>query len=315
MELPDADLKIGAAGKWQHFQKDFFYRLVGFIDMKENKRNYLTEGVAIAVLTLIGYVAAYQFEVGFCSFWQIPNYFIDISLLTVITSNIAFIYFLLAIMFCILPIELIFKKILKHRSKLRILVIIDIVCVFILISTFRGYGTDSKFYIYLIGIILLNIFMFTNWYVSVKKHTEEKKSDGESVQEDKEPEVPSGFFELLLSILGMRFFLVLMLLPMSISIASAAGSFHAKQPKNYLVIKPEGLVLIKRYGETYILKNIDLETNIMGGEILIWRGEDIAKYQLTPIKLKNVSISENPTMNKKPTKKPTETKKAPSESR
>jgi hypothetical protein len=28
MELSDADLKIGAAGKWQHFQKDFFYRLV-----------------------------------------------------------------------------------------------------------------------------------------------------------------------------------------------------------------------------------------------------------------------------------------------
>jgi hypothetical protein len=31
MELPDADLKISAAGKWQHFQKDFFYRLVGQI--------------------------------------------------------------------------------------------------------------------------------------------------------------------------------------------------------------------------------------------------------------------------------------------
>jgi hypothetical protein len=30
MELPDADLKIGAPGKWQHFQNDFFYRLVGF---------------------------------------------------------------------------------------------------------------------------------------------------------------------------------------------------------------------------------------------------------------------------------------------
>ena len=28
MELPDTDLKIGAPGKWQHFQKDFFYRLV-----------------------------------------------------------------------------------------------------------------------------------------------------------------------------------------------------------------------------------------------------------------------------------------------
>jgi hypothetical protein len=28
MELPDTALKIGAAGKWQHFQKDFFYRLV-----------------------------------------------------------------------------------------------------------------------------------------------------------------------------------------------------------------------------------------------------------------------------------------------
>ena len=30
MELPDTALKIGAAGKWQHFQKDFFYRLVGW---------------------------------------------------------------------------------------------------------------------------------------------------------------------------------------------------------------------------------------------------------------------------------------------
>jgi hypothetical protein len=29
MEFPDAALKIGAHGKWQHFQKDFFYRLVG----------------------------------------------------------------------------------------------------------------------------------------------------------------------------------------------------------------------------------------------------------------------------------------------
>jgi hypothetical protein len=29
MELPDADLKIGAAGKWQYIQMDFFYRLVG----------------------------------------------------------------------------------------------------------------------------------------------------------------------------------------------------------------------------------------------------------------------------------------------
>ncbi len=32
MELPDAALKIGAAGKWQHLQKDFFYRLVRYLN-------------------------------------------------------------------------------------------------------------------------------------------------------------------------------------------------------------------------------------------------------------------------------------------
>jgi hypothetical protein len=32
MELPDADLKIGAPGKGKHFQKDFFYRLVGKLE-------------------------------------------------------------------------------------------------------------------------------------------------------------------------------------------------------------------------------------------------------------------------------------------
>jgi hypothetical protein len=35
MELPDADLKISSPGKWQHFQKDLFYRLVRH---KEGKR-------------------------------------------------------------------------------------------------------------------------------------------------------------------------------------------------------------------------------------------------------------------------------------
>jgi hypothetical protein len=33
MELPDAVLKIGVAGKWQDFQKDFFYRLVRLYDL------------------------------------------------------------------------------------------------------------------------------------------------------------------------------------------------------------------------------------------------------------------------------------------
>jgi hypothetical protein len=30
IELPDAVFKIGTAGKWQYFQKDFFYRFVGY---------------------------------------------------------------------------------------------------------------------------------------------------------------------------------------------------------------------------------------------------------------------------------------------
>jgi len=36
MELLDADLKIGAAGKGQHFQKDFFYRLVVLLDRSDS---------------------------------------------------------------------------------------------------------------------------------------------------------------------------------------------------------------------------------------------------------------------------------------
>jgi hypothetical protein len=36
MELPDAALKNGAAGKWQHFQKDFFYRLVEAVGKGRN---------------------------------------------------------------------------------------------------------------------------------------------------------------------------------------------------------------------------------------------------------------------------------------
>jgi len=40
MELPDADLKIGAAGKWQHFQKGFFYRLVRLSRNRVKKLEY-----------------------------------------------------------------------------------------------------------------------------------------------------------------------------------------------------------------------------------------------------------------------------------
>jgi hypothetical protein len=49
MELSDAALKIDAPGKWQHFQKDFFYRLVcrpaaDFRRLNQNKKGFPIEG-------------------------------------------------------------------------------------------------------------------------------------------------------------------------------------------------------------------------------------------------------------------------------
>jgi hypothetical protein len=72
MELTDAALKIGAAGKWQHFQKDFFYRLVGHLRykvIKMGKDNNDVKGkfkilitILLPILAIIIPIALYMLQ-------------------------------------------------------------------------------------------------------------------------------------------------------------------------------------------------------------------------------------------------------------
>lgn len=51
--------------------------------------NFRTEGFVVAGASVLGYLAAYRYEVGIADYWDIPRSLIEISLSTVVASAFA----------------------------------------------------------------------------------------------------------------------------------------------------------------------------------------------------------------------------------
>ena len=262
----------------------------------KEKSNYLTEGIAIAGFTLFSYIIAFQYESGFCSHWKIPEYFIDISLTTVVAAGLSLFFFVSWVFIIInIPISLLDKELSKEDSFRKRVVIYHIGLLSILFALFLGYGISLiPIYLLLVFLLLDCVMLLLPWYLDKRKHPE-KTNFFERITRSNESIVePKDGFAWFRLLMGAKiYWLLLCIIPIVTIIASAAGTAAARRSQTYLVVESEGLILIKRYGGTYILRPIDLRNNKVGGEILIWQSEDIAKHKLTPKFLKKIKITES----------------------
>jgi len=162
-----------------------------------------------------------------------------------------------------------------------------------LIAVWQGFGFSFVTIVLTTTFLILDvILLLVPWYLDKRKHSEKAdffKRITRAQEGNEEPKTGYYWFRIIMG--AKLYWLVLCILPIMMLLAVAAGSAYAKKQQNFLVVESEGLILIKRYGESYILRTIDLSKNNVSGEIVIWRSEDIAKHKLSPKVIKNIEIA------------------------
>lgn len=260
------------------------------------KENYITEGIIIAAFTLLSYVMAYEYETGFCSYWGIPRFFIDISLTAVVSAGLSIFFFVLWLLIIMnVPIMFFDKALSKEDSLQKRFIVSHLIFLAVLIASLRGYGI-SFIPIFLAGsVIVLDLFCFIlPWWIDKKKNPGSASFFERLSRSFQDQREPKNIYDWLMSIAGAKpVYIFIIILPLLTLVASAAGSASAKNATQFMLVESENLILIKKYGENYFLRPIDSSSNKVASEIIVWNGENIAKYKLTPKQIKNIKIAKD----------------------
>jgi len=260
------------------------------------KSNYVSEGIILGAFTLASYIIAFKYESGFCSYWQIPTYFIEIPLTAVVAAGLSLFVFLFWIFLIMnLPIALLDKELSQEDSLRRRVVIFHLGFVAVLIALLQGYGFSfATLFLLLIVLVIDGIFLLFPWWSDKRKNPSDagfferiKRSNGAAYE-------PKDGFRWFCSLTGSKpYYLLLVIIPIINLISSAAGAADARNAKHFLVIEQQNLMLIKKYGDTFIFRPIDFSSNKVADEIIVWAAEDVSKHRLSIRMLKDPELSKH----------------------
>lgn len=260
----------------------------------DNRSKYLTEGVVIAASTIVSYIIAFKYEQGFCSYWAIPTYLIEISLTSIIAAGMGLFSFLLLLFLIMdLPITLIHGELSKEDSLKKRIIIFHLIFFVLLVAILLGYGISLILLFLIFIVVVMDVICFLlPWWNDKKKNPDTATFSERIIRSDYG--YNNSLFGLVRSLIGKNIYLTIFVVtPLVTFIASAAGSATAKNAQRYLVVESENLILIKKYGDIYILRPIDTANNKVNNQIVLWRSEDIAKYRLVPKLLNKIEIITN----------------------
>ena len=178
--------------------------------MNSSLKSHLSEASAIALLTFIGYVVAFHYEKGFCSFWNIPSYLIEISIPSVITAVFGLFSSLIVIFLVMnLPISLLSDELDKPNSLKKRFIILNLFFGAILVGLARGYGLSVTFYAFLIFLVIIqSIFILLPWLIDRLKNPEKTGFFDRVTRNYQSTREPKSLFDRASETLGSRFYLM-----------------------------------------------------------------------------------------------------------
>ena len=262
---------------------------------RERPSLLLTNTIIVGLLTVLGYIAAYEYEIGFCLYWNIPNYLIELSLTQIISTCLAVFFFALSLVFVANLSFVLFGRLSWQNSwLLKRVVIINSLSFAYLYAVAYGYGFGTSLFVTAVLSLFANLFIcFIPWLQSRYDRDQVCTVSEGAVQSDKDD--AKDIYDWVISSFGKSLAIIIMLgLPLVVVGAQACGRRAAIDSNNYFVIESQGLICIKKYGDTYLLRPIDLSTMRVRDNLLVWRGDDISKYNLSSCrKKKPIFVDDN----------------------
>lgn len=251
---------------------------------KENK--IFNSTTIFAGLSAYIYFVWFEFENGICTHYQIPTYFISPS----ITGLLIFATTILSVItasFKILGISTPLFKQMKDPTKdhLHGIYFINGLMIVVGILVITTFPFSWRLFLGIVcGILFLNIFTWGYLYLfKIRKKGSFKEKITETLVEVREDNFD--LFNLLDIKLNRSQFILIVLLAVLPFITYLLGMGTAASQKSYQIIdNKSNTVILKRYDDLFICRNLDSIKGFFSDTLKILRFNDNVEYQLSEYK-------------------------------
>ncbi len=245
----------------------------------------LSEGLLIAAGTLLGYIVAFEYEIGYSGYYGIPREIIAVSLVTILNSVLATFAFLVIVAY-VLNIPVIFlRKEIDREDNLRSRVVVaNLGFLALLVALIRGLGFEPWLLVgFAFFVLLLNSALLLPGFFADRKENPGSVGFWERVERGFKP-AEDDLFSRIYRAMGLTWLAFYMGSSTLIVVGWLAGTGAARTKTDFLATNTHAIIAV--YGDRYILKSYDRSSKILGSNFLIKNPEDISSmhFKLTELK-------------------------------
>jgi hypothetical protein len=223
---------------------------------------FISEGLIIAGVPLLGYSLAFAYEYGYAKYYGIPWQLISISLNQILSAVAALLFIFMNVFLLVNLIYMIFSQ----RKGIRLTVNYFLIFLAPLIALLYIYGRNWQEWIVGFGAMM---FLLILWFVLPLLDRRKDKTSDEKFVESILAE-PESLVDSAARIIGVAPLRIAALIYMVIWIAYSAGRGEALDKKEYWVdsLRPDTLVL-RIYGEVVVAHGYDPKKLQLTGDLIV----------------------------------------------
>lgn len=238
--------------------------------MNEHKnRNWITDGIIIALVPFLGYLFAFQYESGYAIYFNFPQELISIGLpqiimtLSILTVVIMLLFFIVEMLSMIVPGN-------KRALYRNVINILPITCYSIGYLFAYGFKKAAVF------IFLFVIFGFERFVLPLFVYRD-KKDYNSKIQADEDAtwkfrEERNALSVRILRIFGQKEFMIILNLVLCVYFTQMVGEIIASEKNQFIVSSNDPQkVIVRIYGDNAICASFDRKANIIKKDISIYK--------------------------------------------
>lgn len=243
--------------------------------------NLLSEGLLIGLLTVASYFGAYQFEVGYGVYWGIPITLIEISLSKVLYAGISIYSVAYFMLFFTNPAISVFGyELVREDSLRRRTVIIHIGFLALGIFLFQVFGRNPIIFLFLIAFVVgTDIILMVLPYLWVRYVTKTGRGFFDRVQQFWAGGPPDAY-DLAQKHTGINLSTALFVFAAFYLLSLGAGYGAGRSEKVFYIDKEANMALLRRYGDTYIYRQVTPDHDAICGDLVVRSRDDFSKIEL-----------------------------------
>lgn len=251
------------------------------MENEENKIHWLTEGVVISAIPLLGYAITFTYEMGYASYFSIPVKLINIDIPSVILSTF-YVVLTLIILFIIgrSYLTLLNRENIIHRSLFKLFPVM-MAFITLLIIYNRNWEKWIGISVMLVIYILLE-FAFPLLTQRKIQGYKNKLTEQEKLEENFNKKSKQAISRYIIDKIGLSSLGIIVVIFFAIFISFASGENHAIKKEDFLIINNGNseLSVLQIYGDKLIASPLNKGNKEVEKSFYIYEVNEVSNVEL-----------------------------------